>query len=253
MAWMSDEQYELMQDTKEKKITARSAKSTRTHNGKSGCTFSHERMTKKEIKAMSGECKTYRMNDPMTWAEFKEMPDDLKVCYVKALRKKYEVPDKKLADMFGISASVMSKEFTRLGLNKGVGCGKRNWNKDGFYIWLNGEPVEHTVEELDELVAVNEDAEIKEYVENDISMTEQACEERNFDSDIRKASEIIKRDMFDGNEPTECCCTGEVRYALPSRGEMTFQGHIEEILRTVNKLLDGKNVWLEVKWLVRED
>jgi DNA-binding transcriptional regulator YiaG len=248
MPWMSDEQYELMQDTRDKKITARSARSTRTHNGKSGCTFSHERMTKKEIKAMSGECKTYRMNDPMTYDEFKALPNDLKVCYIQALRKKYNVPDKTLATAMGVNSHAFGCLIRELGLGLGKGAAgaAKKWPKTDkavdFWTWWHGVDAEKAVEGsgTDELIAVNEDPEIKEYVENDIAST------------VRAASEILKRDMFN-DESEKCGCTGEVRYALPSRGEMTFQGHIDEILRTVNKLLEGKDVWLEVKWIVRED
>ena len=82
MAWMSDEKYELMQDTRDKAITARSARSTRTHCGKGGAVkFPSDNLTKKEREAMNGKCETYRMNDPMTWEQFKAMPDDLKVCW----------------------------------------------------------------------------------------------------------------------------------------------------------------------------
>ena len=32
---------------------------------------------------MNGEVKTYKMHDPMTWKEFRELPDDLKKEYIK--------------------------------------------------------------------------------------------------------------------------------------------------------------------------
>ena len=35
---------------------------------------------------MSGECKSYRLNSPMSWDEFKAMPDDIKITYIKLLR-----------------------------------------------------------------------------------------------------------------------------------------------------------------------
>ena len=46
---------------------------------------------------MNGECKSYRLNDPMAWKEFKSMPDDLKITYINLLRKKFNVPGTSIA------------------------------------------------------------------------------------------------------------------------------------------------------------
>lgn len=90
MAWLSDEQYELMQDTRDKAITARSARHTRTHCGKGGAVkFPSDNLTKKERDAMNSECKSYRLNDPMNYEQFKSLPDDLKALYLNAIIKKY--------------------------------------------------------------------------------------------------------------------------------------------------------------------
>lgn len=85
---MKDEEFLFHSDCHEKKVTARSARNTRTHNGKRGkVKFPSDYLTKKEIKAMSGEVKSYRLNEPMSWREFKAMPDDIKVTYIKLLRE----------------------------------------------------------------------------------------------------------------------------------------------------------------------
>ena len=90
---MTDEKYSYIQDVKDKKVTARSARNKRTHNGKGGSVkFPSDYMTKKEIKAMSGEVKSYRLNKPMTWQEFKAMPHDVQYGYIKLLKSKYSVP-----------------------------------------------------------------------------------------------------------------------------------------------------------------
>ena len=81
---MKDETYAFISDVKDKKITARSARHTRTHCGKGGrVRFPSDNLSKKELQKMNGECKSFRLNDPMVWKEFKSMPDDLKITYIK--------------------------------------------------------------------------------------------------------------------------------------------------------------------------
>lgn len=46
----------------------------------------------------------------------------------------------------------------------------------------------------------------------------------------------------------ECSC--ESKTVIPERGEMTLQGNVDDILRTISKLLDGRQVRLEVEWEV---
>lgn len=118
MAWMSDEQYELMQDTKEKSITARSARYTRGHCGKGGkVILPSDRLSAKELKKMNGECKTYRLGSPMSWTEFKDMPNDLKVMYIKKLRKKFNIPDEELAVAMGVDILEFQLCLHKLGLS----------------------------------------------------------------------------------------------------------------------------------------
>lgn len=114
---MKDETYAFIQDVREKKATARSARNKRTHNGKSGrVKFPSDYMTKKEIKAMSGEVKSYRLNEPMNWKEFKAMPDDIKVSYISLLRQKYNAPDSHICKMMGTNTCSFSQEMHRLGI-----------------------------------------------------------------------------------------------------------------------------------------
>ena len=87
---------------------------------------------------MSGECKSYRLNAPMSWSEFKEMPDDIQIAYVKLLRQKFNVPDKKLAEMFGTSKDGISFRFKKLGISMGKCQKRKNWDSEGFYAWLHG-------------------------------------------------------------------------------------------------------------------
>ena len=160
---MTDEKYTYIQDMKDKKFTARSARNKRTHNGKGGSVkLPSDYMTQKEIKAMSGEVKSYRLNEPMNWSEFKGMPDDIKISYIKSIRKKYGATDRAIAKMMATNTCSFSQEINRLGIGIGKhagGAAKRD--KEGFHAWVNRFPsevaeethetVEETVEEVVEV------------------------------------------------------------------------------------------------------
>lgn len=142
---MTDERYVFASDLKEKKQTARSAHNKRTHCGKGGSVrLPSDYMTRKELNAMSGEVNTYRLNEPMKWAEFSKLPDDLKVSYVKALRDRYKVPTIEIYKMFGGGQQAKKDEFKRLGLCSGKGVFTRDWDKDGFYTWAYGATPDNT-------------------------------------------------------------------------------------------------------------
>lgn len=155
---MNDEKYVFIQDVREKKNVARSARNKRTHCGKGGrVKLPSDYLSKRELNAMSGKCKSYRLNEPMLWKEFKSMPDDIKITYIKLIREKFDASDSALAEMFGVSGCPVSKEMKRLG----IAVGKRNknhkWNKDAFYAWVNRVPVEKPVEPVEETQEVAEE------------------------------------------------------------------------------------------------
>lgn len=215
MSKMSYEQRMFMDDCREKKQTARSARHKRTHCGKGGnITFPSDHMTKKEKKAMNGECKTYRMNEPMTWNEFKALPDDLKVKYIKTLREKFNVPDKAIAEMFGIGRNTLSLYFTKCGLSSGKSssASKRYWDEKDFTIWRN------------------------RVIETDAVMTK---------DDIEKI--MVKDDAPNVGETDHSC-----KLAVPNSGTLTFEGEADNIMNSMKDILRNRYVRLNVQWTVTD-
>ena len=88
---------------------------------------------------MNGECKSFRLNDPMGRKEFMSMPDDLKIVYIQAIRNKYRIPDNHLAKAMGFPQQNFAKLVKRLGLSRGKAAGGHvKWDKEGFFAWWNG-------------------------------------------------------------------------------------------------------------------
>lgn len=244
MAWMSDEEWEYKQDCKDKKITARSARNKRTHNGKGGAVkLPSDYLSKKELKAMNGPVESYRMNDPMSWNEFKKLPDDLKVTYIKAVREKYKTPDSALADAMGVGRPVFSRYMKCYGLSLGSAAAgaSRNWyntpDHDRFVAWWNGvslEAVDSNSEDVEESV-VDIPVETFETVEEP--------------ADVQETVE--QKPVPKNNDENESRC--ETRCAVPTNGYLTFEGNIDDILRSVRTLLDGRKVHIKVEWDLLEE
>ena len=139
MPRFSDEAWEYIQDTKEKKHIANNASHKRGHTGKrGGMKTAMDYMTKKELRAMDGEVQTYRLGSPMGWEEFSRMPDDLKKMYIKNLRVKFTVPDEALATAMGIDISKFTECLKAIKLSP-LSCKDHSWydtdNHGRFQTW----------------------------------------------------------------------------------------------------------------------
>ena len=209
---MTDERFTFIEDLRDKKRTAAGAYHKRTHCGKGGAVkFPSDFKTKKEIAAMSGEVKTYKLNAPMTWEEFKAMPSDIAITYIKALRDKYGVSDSKIFQMMGINQATGQRYIVKLGIGIGKGGSRyQSWDKDGWYSWVNGVP---------------------------------AKGETN-------PSEGLEKCVVEVEKPTEKCevVYEPPKMYAPHIGSLTFEGKAAEALATVALLLGEANVRLSVTW-----
>ena len=185
---MNDEKYVFFQDVKEKKVTGYSARKQRSHCGKGGrVKLPSDYLTKKELKNMSGECKSYRMNSPMKWQEFKAMPDDIQETYLKILREKYNVSDTQLSKMFGTSQGTCNQYLKKKGINRtGHHSGAQAWDKEGFYAWAYGVPKAEECQSVQEEVKDERPADYVEYTHYELPIKEAEQE------DVEEESMIMK-------------------------------------------------------------
>ena len=236
---MTDEKYTFIEDLRDKKRTATGAYHKRTHCGKGGAIrFPSDFKTKKELNAMNGEVKSYKLNDPMSWAEFKAMPDDIKIAYITALRKKYNVSDTKIAAMLGVNQHSLTDMTARLGIRSGR-AGRAKWDADGWYAWVNGVPV-----------AGKEEAEEAPVIEEKLEKCDEEVLEEAEKCDV-PAADGWQRVRFrfgkDGITVAE-----EVQPAVPGWGQMELEGTVAECAKTLEMLLADSRVKLAVSWTVAE-
>lgn len=132
---MTDEKYTFVTDVAEKKRIARGAFNKRTHNGKGGkVRFPSDYLSNKERNKMNGEIREYRMNSPITYAEFKKYPDDLKKKYIQRLRDMFDVPDKDIAEMMGVNVKTLATALAKIDA-RGGRRGKRKADYVAFEKW----------------------------------------------------------------------------------------------------------------------
>lgn len=132
---MTDEKYTFITDVAEKKRIARGAFNKRTHNGKGGkVRFPSDYLSNKERNKMNGEIREYRMNSPITYAEFKKYPDDLKKKYIQRLRDMFDVPDKDIAEMMGVNVKTLATTLAKIDASGGR-RGKRKADYVAFEKW----------------------------------------------------------------------------------------------------------------------
>lgn len=208
---MTDERFVYIQDIKEKKNIARSSHNRRAHAGKSGAVkFSSDYLSKKELKAMNGEIKTYRMNSPMKWKEFKSLPDDLKITYIKALQDKYNVSYRVIAEMFGVAKSTLATVIHKLG---GMPNGNRSKKFKDFDAVGWGSFIESDKEAI--MIETEEESNIIPEPE----------EPNKLNTGVQVAEK-----------------------AVPCSGNMVFYGIAENALKTILSVLGDAKLKISISW-----
>lgn len=222
MSRLPDEQWAMIEDSISKKRTAQSARHRRTHCGKGGSVkFPSDYMTKKELKAMNGEVKSYRLNEPMSWKEFNKLPDDIKAMYIKSIREKYDIPDKYLAEVMGVASATFCKKMKCLGCTIGVRIGLKGdaWKESeqgiAFYKWWRKEKMAENTPKIDDAIEVNSE------------------------TDNIYAIGTIAPDL--------------PKYAMPKSGSLHFECSADDVINVVHEILQNNKVSLNIQWTLMED
>ena len=158
---------------------------------------------------MNSEIETYRLNDPLTWQEYKAMPDDIRAIYIKAIRQRYNAPDSQIAKIMGAPQQTFSHEIRRLSISKGKGK-QGSWDKEGFFAWRHGviAPAEKTEKSQASLEVICDPVPVPEI------------------KTLPKREEKV----------------------IPCSGSMTFSGNADTALETVKAILGGAVAHITVTW-----
>ena len=262
MALMPDEQYVMISDSIEKKKIAHSSHNRKTHCGKGGrVKFPSDYLSKKELNAMNGDVKSYSLNKPMTWEEFRSMPQDLQIMYIKKLRNEFGVPDIVLSKSMGVCKSSFSKAMKDLNLSLGKSAGATGkqwlnseksskfseyWNKfNKKEDAVKEDSVEEKNEAVEEMGISKESAQIGTYAtENDSStkITNDPVTIPEPSQSYYLAHDLDKYAVSSTNEPDHI--------TIPTGGRLSFDCKFDDAVKVLESILSGTNVRLNVDWIV---
>lgn len=128
---MNDFDYDVML----KKRIASGARHRKCGSKSKFCGLPSDYMTRKERAAMNGPVKTYKLDEPMTFNEFLDLPDDLKKMYLQNLSELYGASNGSIAKMMGCTDVTVGRYKKILGIGcPGRGAGKR-MSKDKKAMW----------------------------------------------------------------------------------------------------------------------
>ena len=253
---MTDEKFTFIEDCREKKHTGRSYYNRVTHGGK--VRLPSDNLTQKELRKMSGEVKSYRLNDPMKWAEYKTMPDDLRVAYIAAIRNKYNCTNAQLAEMLGINIKSLENEITRLkiGRPKGFRAKPTEEQREAFRYWTLG-VIPVGVEEkagAESVVEIEEEPIVP--AEPAVAIDADAISTKISEA-FTKASESMKKvgeALHKSCDALEEAISSEkdLETIVPESGSLVFNGNAKQTLETIGMILKDADVKLTVTWSIVE-
>ena len=105
---MTDAEYLFRQTSSERKRIGRGDYNKKRQGGKV-IRFPSDGLSRKEKKALNGEVMTYRFYKPITWEEFKKLPNDIRQEYLDMIKEKFGlIPGPLMAESFGVVYSVFT-------------------------------------------------------------------------------------------------------------------------------------------------
>lgn len=271
MALLPDEQYVMISDSIEKKKIAHSSHNRKTHCGKGGrVKFPSDYLSKKELKAMNGDVKSYNLNRPMTWKEFRSMPKDLQAMYIKKLRNEFGVPDIVLSKAMGICKSSFSRAMSDLNLSLGKNAGAKNkqWfdseKSFKFFNYWNKFNIEKTIEDdsVEDEAENVEDASVEEEIEavEEMDISEETSNDYTTDDtiDVSEINYGVDELLHYGTKyiserypsTTVDHVAESDHITIPTGGRLSFDCRFDDAIKVLESILSGTNVRLNVDWVV---
>ena len=109
---MNDFDYDVLQ----KKRIAAGARHMRRGSRSKRCFLPSDNLTPAQLKRRNGPVSTYKLDEPMRWDEFKEMPVDLQKKYLTYLVETYGATNEMLGDMFYVHPTYVGAMKKALGV-----------------------------------------------------------------------------------------------------------------------------------------
>lgn len=146
---MGDAEYLFNQTSYEAKRLARGAYAKKGGSRSKRCTLPSDKLTERQRKELNGKMATYNLSKPMSWKNFKSLPDDLKVKYIRHLIDDCKGRCCDVAVMFGITPVYLGTYLKESSLNypSFPHTGKRKPDPEWEAFMAPDEPVAEPIQE----------------------------------------------------------------------------------------------------------
>ena len=124
------------QEIRDKKSIGRNAKYM-NRTGKGGVRMPSDYLSRKEKRNLNGPVTSYDMGKPMTYQNFKNMPEDLQRAYLQGIQERFHPTQRTIGELWGISHDSVGIWLRKLGVAPSGGRGKRaDFDKDAWEAWI---------------------------------------------------------------------------------------------------------------------
>lgn len=147
-------------ENREKKIIAGSAYHKKSGRKSRRCSLPSDLLTESQKRKLNGPLVSVKLGEPMHWSKFKLLNDDLKREYLASLNPVWHPNLTMLAEMFGVSVTLMSREVKRIGWRPDTETPRKRSSqmKKDWWNFCHGEQAGEKIEEECEMMnAKNEE------------------------------------------------------------------------------------------------
>ncbi len=109
---MTDAEYLFKSQSAELKRTGRGAYNRKGGSRSKRCSLPSDNLTEAQKRRMNGEVMSCKLNEPMSWKEFRKLPTDVQALYIIHLRDEYGARNTDIAKMMGVERSHLSRHIS---------------------------------------------------------------------------------------------------------------------------------------------
>ena len=134
---MNDYEYEFKQDIKEKKSVGRNSRYM-NRTGKGPIKFPSDYLSNKEKKKLNGPVVSYDMGKPMSYADFRKMPEEMQKMYLEGIVNKFHPTFRTISELFGIGESTLYYRMKQLGVKTtgAKGVLNKDFDEKAWDAWI---------------------------------------------------------------------------------------------------------------------
>lgn len=129
---------QYFEDLRERKQIARGGRYKKCGSKSKRCCLPSDHLTTKEWTKMNGPVVSVNLNQPISWDDFRSLPNHLKEEYLTALHNQFGVTKAVLSEVFGVSVSSLTRAIEGCDVEKIFHPGKKmvRSNKEALYAFF---------------------------------------------------------------------------------------------------------------------